>query len=114
LCGRLPDAELASMVRSADAVVTLSTHEAQGIVLLEALAAGTGVVASDIAAHADVAIDSSGAVRLVPVDADASVVAGAVESVAARRWPERPVPSWSDVAARTGDLYRAVLREVAA
>jgi phosphatidyl-myo-inositol alpha-mannosyltransferase len=64
--GRISDAELAGRLRTAAAFCAPSLHgESFGVVLLEAMAAGTPVVASDIPGYRDVARDDREAV-LVP------------------------------------------------
>ena len=85
--GQVDDAEKASALRSAD--VYCAPHlggESFGIVLVEAMAAGTPVVASDLDAFRRVLADGA-AGRLVPVgDSDALAVAliGVLENPAAR------------------------------
>lgn len=85
--GQVDDAEKASALRSAD--VYCAPHlggESFGIVLVEAMAAGTPVVASDLDAFRRVLVDGA-AGRLVPVgDSDALAVAliGVLENPAAR------------------------------
>ena len=72
--GQVDDAEKASAMRSADVYCAPNTGgESFGIVLVEAMAAGTAVVASDLDAF-----------RRVLRDGDA---AGWFRSVTARRWP---------------------------
>jgi phosphatidylinositol alpha-mannosyltransferase len=64
--GRISDEELAGRLRTAAAFCAPSLHgESFGVVLLEAMAAGTPVVASDIAGYRDVARHDREAV-LVP------------------------------------------------
>ena len=75
--GLVDDAEKASAMRSADVYCAPNTGgESFGIVLVEAMAAGTAVVASDLDAFRRVLEDGE-AGRLVPVD-DAAALAGAL------------------------------------
>ncbi len=113
--GRVDDHVLRRWQRTAAVTVCLSRHEAYGLVLAEAVAAGSGVVASDIEAHREVASAIGGRVRLVHPDLPASDLAAAIEE--ARRessevWPEPSVTTWQEVAERTLALYdgRAVAR----
>ncbi len=55
LRGHIPQSDLYALYRSADVFVSLSRHEAFGLTLLEAAAAGAALVASDIPAHREVA-----------------------------------------------------------
>jgi phosphatidylinositol alpha-mannosyltransferase len=78
--GQIDDAQKASAMRSAD--VYCAPHaggESFGIVLVEAMAAGTAVVASDLDAFRRVLLDGK-AGRLVPVG-DAEALAGALIEV---------------------------------
>jgi phosphatidylinositol alpha-mannosyltransferase len=75
--GQVDDAEKASALRSADLYCAPNTGgESFGIVLVEAMAAGTPVVASDLDAFRRVLLDGE-AGRLVPVD-DADGLATAI------------------------------------
>ena len=73
LLGRVPSADLDALYRAAAVVATLPVYEGFGLPLLEALARGRAVVASDIPSHREIA--GPGA-RLVAV-ADAQGVAEA-------------------------------------
>lgn len=74
-CGRLSDAELARRLAGADLCVAPSLGgESFGVVLLEAMAAGTAVVASDIEGYRLAAGDAA---RLVP-PGDSAALAGAL------------------------------------
>lgn len=53
-CGALSDAQVGSLIRGACAVLNPSFAEGFGLPVAEALAAGTPVIASDIAAHREV------------------------------------------------------------
>src|SRR5262249_45349028 len=79
--GQVDDAEKASAMRSAD--VYCAPHiggESFGIVLVEAMAAGTAVVASDLDAFRRVLVDGQ-AGRLVPVDDAPGLAAGGAGGV---------------------------------
>ncbi len=70
--GRLSDEELARRLRAAAVFCAPSLHgESFGVVLLEAMAAGTPVVASDIAGYRDVARHHREALLVPPGDANA-------------------------------------------
>jgi phosphatidylinositol alpha-mannosyltransferase len=75
--GQVDDAEKASALRSADVYCAPNTGgESFGIVLVEAMAAGTPVVASDLDAFRRVLLDGT-AGRLVPID-DAGALADGI------------------------------------
>ncbi|AGB23034.1 glycosyltransferase [Mycobacterium sp. JS623] len=77
--GQVNDAEKASAMRSADVYCAPNIGgESFGIVLVEAMAAGTAVVASDLDAFRRVLVDGK-AGRLVPIDDSAALAAGLVE-----------------------------------
>ena len=78
--GRISDAELAQRLRTAAVFCAPSLHgESFGVVLLEAMAAGTPVVASDISGYRDVARQGREAV-LVP-GGDPAALADGLRSV---------------------------------
>jgi glycosyltransferase involved in cell wall biosynthesis len=101
--GRVDGLELHRWQRTASVVLTLSRHEAFGLVLLEGAVAGAAIVASDIPAHREVGALTSGDVEFVAVNAGAGTVAAAVRRALDHRrppsGPSRPgrVPSWRDV-----------------
>ena len=64
--GRICTAELYRWYRSADVYVSMSSNEAMGITILELLACGARVVASDIPAHREVNERVGGVLTLVP------------------------------------------------
>lgn len=114
--GRVSDERLGSLLRRADAFVSLSEHEAQGIALLEALAFGTPVVGSDIPAHRDVAqfattADPAQRVRLVDIDAPLSAIGAAIRCTATERGPGVRVPTWQDIAAATARVYKKAVQQ---
>ncbi len=70
--GRIDDSELASRLRGADVCCAPSLHgESFGVVLLEAMAAGTPVVASDLPGYRHVAQPDRHAVLVPPGDPQA-------------------------------------------
>lgn len=80
--GQVDDAEKASAMRSADVYCAPNTGgESFGIVLVEAMAAGTAVVASDLDAFRRV-LDDGNAGRLVAVDDPSALAAGLIEVLA--------------------------------
>jgi glycosyltransferase involved in cell wall biosynthesis len=97
--------ELAALHRDAAALVHPSRHEGFGLTVLEALAAGTPVIAADTPAIREVAGDAA---RLVP--------AGDVDALAAALAdPPPPAPAhapwtWADSAQAHISAYRLALR----
>lgn len=110
LLGRVSDGDLRRWMRTASVLVSMSEHEAYGIVLLEALAAGARVVASDIPAHREIAtLYGAGRIRLVPIGASDKVVADAIQHQLAMtpRYSALPaLPTWDGAAEATLALYR--------
>ena len=120
--GALPQDQLLERFRAADVFVSLSTAESFGLTLLEGAVGGAGVVASDLAAHREVAgLLPTGTVRLIPINSSPTEVAAAIVAAAAdrtqldasgggdaARWH---VPSWDAMAGQVLDVYRAVMRD---
>lgn len=74
--GRISDAEVASRLRGADVFCAPSLHgESFGVVLLEAMAAGTAIVAGDLPGYRAVARPEEHAVLVPPGDATALALA---------------------------------------
>jgi len=116
--GRISDEELARRLRTAAVFCAPSLHgESFGVVLLEAMAAGTPVVASDIAGYRDVARDGREAVLVPPGDVaaltgalgrvldDPTLAARLVDAGASRAANF----SMDRLAARYADLYESLL-----
>jgi phosphatidyl-myo-inositol alpha-mannosyltransferase len=118
LLGALDDAAKAAVLAQADVVVAPNTHgESFGIVLVEAMAAGAAVVASDLPAFRRVLGDGRHGV-LFPTG-DASLLAAAVTALlddpgrsALLRERARDAASaydWSSVAPRVAGVYAGVV-----
>jgi phosphatidylinositol alpha-mannosyltransferase len=116
--GRISDQELAQRLRAATVFCAPSLHgESFGVILLEAMAAGTPVVASDIPGYRDVARQEKEAV-LVP-GGDPAALAGGLRRVLddatlAARLVEAGTAraagfSMERLAARYADLYETLL-----
>ena len=115
--GQVDDAEKAAAMRSADVYCAPNSGgESFGIVLVEAMAAGTAVVASDLDAFRRVLVDGK-AGRLVPVDDAGELAAGLIEvvenDVARGRFIEAATEAvhrydWSVVAGQIMRVYETV------
>ena len=98
--GQVDDAAKASALRSADAYCAPHTGgESFGIVLVEAMAAGTPVVASDLHAFRRVLRDGD-AGRLVPVEDGAALAAGLVTVLENDQLAKRYVAAGADAVRR--------------
>ncbi len=110
--GRVDDGELRRWQRTAAVTVCLSRQEAFGLVLAEAVVAGSPIVASDIPAHREVAESAGGTVDLVPVDIGSADLARRIEDAAGSlsfRAADSSILDWSEVARRTLDVYRSTV-----
>ena len=115
--GLVDDAEKASAMRSADVYCAPNTGgESFGIVLVEAMAAGTAVVASDLDAFRRVLSDGA-AGRLVPVDDPAALASALIDvlsdDVARQRYVDAAAAAvrrydWSVVAKEILRVYETV------
>jgi phosphatidylinositol alpha-mannosyltransferase len=98
--GQVDDAAKASALRSADVYCAPHTGgESFGIVLVEAMAAGTPVVASDLHAFRRVLRDGD-AGRLVPVEDSAALAAGLVAVLEDDRLAKRYIAAGADAVRR--------------
>ncbi|MDE3156929.1 MAG: glycosyltransferase family 4 protein [Acidobacteriota bacterium] len=113
--GRLDDEALAGMYRWCDIFCAPSTHgESFGVVLIEAMASGRPVVASDIPGYRDASV---GAAVLVP-PGDPRSLAGAIVRMAdddrlrahviRKGWQRARQLAWSRVALNINSLYETV------
>lgn len=112
-----PEALLKTWFPRATGLITLSRHdEGRPQVLLEAMAAGLPVVASELAAHRDL-IRSGETGVLVNSGVEFAAALRDLESpkvnqdmgIAAQDWIKRNVGTWDDCAARYSAAYRSVL-----
>ena len=95
-------------LRTAQVLVSLSDHEAFGMVPLEAVCAGARVVLSDIPAHREIIRDFLGEAAIPIRRGDPTALVAAIGHQL--RQPGRvdaALPDWSDVARRTLEVYRS-------
>lgn len=98
--GQVTDAEKASALRSADVYCAPNTGgESFGIVLVEAMAAGTPVVASDLDAFRRVLCDGA-AGRLVPVEDSAALAEALIAVLSDAKLSERYARAATEAVAR--------------
>jgi glycosyltransferase involved in cell wall biosynthesis len=96
--------------RTASSYVSMSTNEAQSVTILESLAAGASVVASDIPAHRDLQRRIGGGIRLLPVTASPAELAHAITaSSLTSQSGSAAIPTWAQVADQTMEVYRAIV-----
>jgi len=114
LCGRVDDADLASLYRRASVVAVPSTHEGFGLTALEAMASAAPVVATSAGNLPDLA---DGAAKLVPpsspaalADALDAVLRDPVQSARMRHAGVARAAeySWERTAAMTAEVYGEV------
>lgn len=116
LLGAVSRAELLSWYHRAGTFVTLSRHEAFGLVLLEAAVAGCAVIASDISAHRETA-GYVPAERVTFVDRDCSPRELARAIAASPRFmPDPsvdswPIPTWGGAVDGALGCYRSALQD---
>jgi glycosyltransferase involved in cell wall biosynthesis len=110
--GRLSDHAFAAAIAGASAAVSASAHEAFGMAVADAIAAGIPTVASFIPAHRELAVLAGSGVKLWLVNPDdEAALAGALRRAAVTdraEIAESPLPSWADVVASTRQVYAGV------
>ena len=105
----LPAPVLYGLMKATSATVTMSEQEAFGMVLAEAGAAGSKLVASDLAAHRYVAsLAPELAIQFVAPDGGPVEVANAIVTTTTQATGQRAaaLPTWRQVAAQTDAQYR--------
>ncbi|HEU4573266.1 MAG TPA: glycosyltransferase family 4 protein, partial [Candidatus Limnocylindrales bacterium] len=121
--GRVSDEEKAQLFRTADVYISPATGgESFGIVLLEAMAAGTAIVASDI--HGYKGVVRRGREGLLVPPREPKAIAGAIarllrddelRAAMGEAGRERALEfSWERVTAKVDDYYGLVIRRLAA
>jgi glycosyltransferase involved in cell wall biosynthesis len=112
--GRVDDDTARRWLRTARVYVSMSAHEAFGLALVEALAAGTPALVADIPAYREIARGMpDGAVALAPLASTPAELASALRALVSYASPDvsaYSIASWDDVAARTEAVYDALLR----
>jgi glycosyltransferase involved in cell wall biosynthesis len=121
LLGTVSEADLGAWYRAADAFAFPSVKEGFGLVVLEALAAGLPVVASDIPVFAEYLRDGENALLVPP--GDAAALAGALhrlagdpalrETLAAGGQPLLERFTWAASALTHRNVYSAASEEAA-
>ena len=106
LTGELSDDDLAAVYSGAHALVYPSDDEGFGLPPIEALACGTPVAASDVAAVREV---MDGRAALVDVDDLEGLVAAA--EAAQRPAPQPPAWTWTDAARATWNVYERAIAQ---
>ena len=105
--GYVTDDELPGLYAGAAAFVTMSSFEAYGLTVGEALAAGTPCVVREERALSAWA-SRSDCVGVPPDRVGAEGVAAGVRDAVGRRAPAEPLPEWEDVVDRVESVYESV------
>jgi glycosyltransferase involved in cell wall biosynthesis len=105
-----PAPALQAVYADHDILVSLSTRESLGLVLIDALAAGLNVVASDIPAHREV-VQRWSRHGVLTDTAEASAVAAVTVAAASACRPATadPLPTWRDYVDQHVALYELLL-----
>jgi D-inositol-3-phosphate glycosyltransferase len=122
LHGRVSQADMPAVMRTADVVVCAPWYEPFGIVPLEAMASGVPVVASAVGGLTDSVVDGVTGILVPP--RDPAAIADALEALHADPARRRRLGragrdrmehgySWATVAARTADAYRSAIQDAA-
>ena len=110
--GRVGNSDLRKLQRMASVTVSLSLHEAYGLIVAEAVVGGGRAIVSNIPAHAEIAREFPDRVELVAPDASPLLVSEAVErALHAQRPREQNYESlsWERVVHDTANIYYDVL-----
>ena len=111
--GPVSDADLHRWLSTARLVVNLSEEEAFGLQVLEGIAAGASVIASDIPAHREAGhYVADPGITFVSPEGSPLEVADAIRHAVTipAPAPARPLPSWADLVDRTLALYDVLIR----
>jgi len=112
--GRVDTDTLYRWYATAQVFCSMSTNEAMPVTILELLAAGARVTASDIPAHRDIRERTGGAIVLVPPDADPATLAAALQVAYNKPGaPNQRIPTWDEVTTETVEVYRDLVGTVA-
>jgi 1,2-diacylglycerol 3-alpha-glucosyltransferase len=108
--GRLDEAAFTVCLAQASAAVSASAHEAFGMAVADALAAGLPTVAAPIPAHREVAALAGAGSRVIFADPeDEQALAAALsEATAGGRTRPAALPTWPDGVGATREIYAAV------
>ena len=107
--GKVSEDQLYRWFRTASIYISMSSNEAMPVTLIECLAAGARVVASDIPAHRALMKKTGGTIALVPLDAEPAAVARAIVELAEQPVVPARVDTWDDVTNRTISLYQNMI-----
>jgi glycosyltransferase involved in cell wall biosynthesis len=111
--GRVSDADLHRWLRAASVFVSMSERESFGLTLLEAFAAESRVIASDIPAHREtVRYGPSDGACIVPVGAAPDVLAAAIERALGMERANRSdgrIRTWDDMTRGVAEVYRSLV-----
>lgn len=118
LLGQVADPSVHRWLRTCRALVSMSEHEAFGLVAVEAAAGGARALLSDLPAHREVReLLPPGAVTLIPdvagLPTEMDLVLRATPPLASSGRTLADVRSWADAAAEHVELFEAVLAETA-
>lgn len=111
--GKVPEDELYRWFRTARVYVSMSGNEAMPVALIESLAAGARVVASDIPAHRSIAAKTNGPITLVPLDSDPAAIGAAIRRSASEDARPAQIETWDDVTSQTIEIYEDVIAQAA-
>ncbi len=115
ILGNRPYTELPLWMNACNVLVSTSRYESFGLVLLEALACGTPVVASRVGGIPDLVRDGEQGILVPP--GDPSSLARAIAQALDRAWDRHALRrhaeaySWGRVAGEIAHLYQKVLKE---